>query len=295
MALWLGSLQLVLDKGQEDDWFAATWIRLAAALSLTAMVAFIWRELTVTDPIVNLRVLKNRNFTAGTLIIALYGLVLYGVTAILPLFLQTLLGYPALQSGLAVSPRGLGSFISMFVAGRLVNVVDNRVLLAIGFVILAISAAMLGQLNLDIAMSSVAWPNVINGFATGFIFVPLTTLAMGTLRKQEMGNATGVYNLMRNLGGSVGIAMVTTLLARGAQVHQFMLAGHLSPENPIFQRDLDVLQQATSNQQGYGLIYAELIRQSTLLAYMDDFRLLAGLALATIPLILIFHRPRKQR
>ena len=294
MALWLGSLQLILDKGQEDDWFAATWICATTALSLVAMAAFIWRELTVADPIVNLRVLKNRNFSVGTLITAVYGVILYGVTAMLPLFLQTLLAYPALQSGLAVSPRGLGSFLSMFVVGRLVSVVDNRVLLAFGLIILAISAAMLGQINLEIAMSSVAWPNVINGFAAGFIFVPLTTLAMGTLRKREMGNATGIYNLMRNIGGSVGIAVVTTLLARGAQMHQSILVGHLSMANPAFQQELTTLQQGVTTQQAYGLIYTELIRQSTLLAYMDNFRLLAGLALATLPLILFFQRVRRK-
>jgi DHA2 family multidrug resistance protein len=294
MALWLGSLQLILDKGQEDDWFAATWICATTALSLAAMAAFIWRELTVADPIVNLRVLKNRNFTVGTLITAVYGVILYGVTALLPLFLQTLLRYPALQSGLAVSPRGLGSFLSMFVVGRLVSLVDNRLLLAFGLIILAISAAMLGQINLEIAMSSVAWPNVINGFASGFIFVPLTTLAMGTLRKREMGNATGIYNLMRNIGGSVGIAAVTTLLARGAQVHQSILVGHLSAANPAFQQELGALQQGVTTQQAYGLIYAQLIRQSTLLAYMDNFRLLAGLALAAIPLILLFQRARRK-
>ena len=302
MALSLGALQLVLDKGQEDDWFAATWICVATALSLIAMAAFIWRELGVADPIVNLRILKNRNFSAGTLITAVYGVVLYGITAMLPLFLQTLMGYPAFQSGLAVTPRGVGSFLSMFVAGRLVNVVDNRVLLAIGFIILAISSAMLGQINLEIAMSSVAWPNVLNGFAGGLIFVPLTTLAMGTLRKREMGNATGVYNLMRNIGGSVGIAAVSTMLARGAQIHQSILGSHLSAENPIFQQRLQALQEGvtsgagpvTSTQQAYGLIYAGLIRQSTLLAYIDNFRLLAGLALATIPLILIFQRVRRK-
>jgi DHA2 family multidrug resistance protein len=294
MALWLGSLQLVLDKGQEDDWFAATWICATAALSLAAMAAFIWRELAVADPIVNLRVLKNRNFSVGTLITAVYGVILYGVTILLPLFLQTLLRYPALQSGLAVTPRGLGSFLSMFVVGRLVSVVDNRLLLAFGLVILAISAAMMGQINLEIAMSSVAWPNVINGFASGFIFVPLTTLAMGTLRKREMGNATGIYNLMRNIGGSVGIAVVTTLLARGAQVHQSILVGHLSAANPAFQQELGALQQGVTTQQAYGLIYTELIRQSTLLAYMDNFRLLAGLTLATLPLILFFQRVRKK-
>ena len=143
-------------------------------------------------------------------------------------------------------------------------------------------------------MSSVAWPNAINGFATGFIFVPLTTMAMGTLRKREMGNATGIYNLMRNIGGSVGIAVVTTLLARGAQTHQSILVGHLSAGNPAFQREFGAFEQGVTTRQAYGLVYSELIRQSTLLAYMDNFRLLAGLALATLPLILFFQRVRKK-
>jgi DHA2 family multidrug resistance protein len=190
MAIWLGALQLVLDKGQEADWFATGWIRWTAAVSLVALVGFVVREFTSREPIVQLRILGNRNFTVGTLIAALYGFTFYGVIAMLPLFLQTLLGYSALDSGLAVSPRGLGSLLSMIVVAVLVNYVDGRILLACGFAIFGYSTLLLSHINLGISMGSVAVPNFINGFAGGFVFVPLTTMTMGLLRKQEIGNAS---------------------------------------------------------------------------------------------------------
>jgi MFS transporter, DHA2 family, multidrug resistance protein len=294
MALWLGALQLVLDKGQEADWFGAGWIVAVTALSGAAMIVFIWRELSTHEPIVDLRALKDRNFATGTLLTAAYGVVLYGITAMLPLFLQTLLGYPALQSGLAVSPRGIGSLISMFVVGRLVALIDNRLLLAIGFGILAFSSFLFSHINLDIAMSNVTWPAIVNGFATGFIFVPLTTLTMATLKKHEMGNATGIYNLMRNLGGSFGIAAVTTLLARGAQTHQNVLVGHVVAGNPALENELHILHGAGAPPlQAYALLYQQVIRQATLLAYADNFRLMAAMALCCIPLVILFHGVRK--
>src|ERR1035437_4331076 len=242
MAIWLGTLQLVLDKGQEADWFAAPWIRWTAAVSTLALISFIMREFTSREPIVQLRILGNRNFLVGTVITCLYGFVLYGVTAILPLFLQTLMGYSAMESGLTVTPRGMGSLLSMIVVGILVNYIDGRILLACGFAIFGYSSLLLSHINFAISMGSVAWPNFINGFAGGFVFVPLTTMAMGLLRKQEIGNAAGIYNLMRNIGGSIGIASVTTLLVRGAQTHQKYLAANVSAGNPTAMALLQGLQ-----------------------------------------------------
>ena len=181
----------MLDKGQEADWFEADWIRWIAAVSVIALVGFIFREFAYREPIVQLRVLGNRNFSVGTLITGLYGFVLYGVTAMLPLFLQTLMGYPALDSGLAVSPRGVGSLLSMIVVGTLVNYVDSRLLLAFGFGILGYSALLLSHVNLSISMVSIALPNIINGFAGGFIFVPLTTMAMGGCARKKSAMRPG--------------------------------------------------------------------------------------------------------
>ncbi len=302
MAVWLGTLQLLLDKGQEADWFGATWIRWTAVISLIALIGFIVREFTSRDPIVQLRILANRNFGTGTLINVTYGFVLYGLTALLPLFLQTLMGYPALDSGLAVSPRGIGSIVSMMVVGWLVNRVDGRLLLACGFGIMGYSIYLLSHINLGISMASVALPNLINGFAGGFIFVPLTTMTMGRLRKEEIGNAAGIYNLMRNIGGSVGIASVTTFLERGSQTHQGYLAANVTAGTPAVVAMLNGLQAKFSSggtdpygahQKALGTLYANLQQQASLLAYGDNFRLLGFLSLLCIPLALFFRRVRK--
>jgi DHA2 family multidrug resistance protein len=298
MAVWLGALQFLLDKGQEADWFAAVGIRWIAAVSAIALTGFILREFASREPIVQLRVLAGRNFLVGTLITGLYGFVLYGVTAMLPLFLQTLMGYPALDSGLAVSPRGVGSILSMVVVGTLVGYIDGRLLLACGFGILGYSILLLSRVNLEISMVSVILPNIINGFATGFIFVPLTTMTMGRLRKEEIGNAAGIYNLVRNIGGSVGIATITTFLVRGSQIHQNYLVANVVGASPAAREMLRGLETRfslggadayTAHQMALGALYGTVQRQASLLAYADNFRLLGFLSLLCIPLALFFH------
>jgi DHA2 family multidrug resistance protein len=302
MAVWLGTLQLILDKGQEADWFGSRWICWLGAVSVLAMGGFVLREFGHREPIVQLRVLGNRNFWVGTVITGLYGFVLYGATAMLPLFLQTLMGYPALDSGLAVSPRGLGSILSMVVAGFLANRVDGRIMMGFGFGVLGWSILLLCRVNLDITMVSVALPNLLNGFASGFIFVPLTTMTMGRLRPEEVGNAAGIYNLMRNLGGSVGIATITTMLVRGAQFHQNHLAASMVAGGPAMTVRLQGLQSrllaggidlSAAHSRALGLLYGTLRQQALLMAYLDDFRILGCLALACIPLALLFQRVRK--
>jgi DHA2 family multidrug resistance protein len=303
MALWLGSLQLVLDKGQEADWFEADWIRWTFAVSLIAFVAFVARELANTEPIVQLHVLRNWNFAIGTIVTGLYGFVLYSSTALLPLFLQTLLGYPALDSGLAVSPRGVGSMLSMIVAGVLANKIDSKLLLTFGFAMLGVSMMLLSDVNLGIAMTSVIVPNVLSGFAIGFIFVPLTTMAMGRLQKHEIGNAAGIYNLIRNIGGSVGIAASTALLVRKEQLHQTYLAANLTTSDWLPQSILHGLQSKlmlagtdpiTAQHKALGAMYQNLTQQASLLAYVDNFRMLGFLSLLCIPIALLLQSVRKQ-
>ena len=301
MALWLGSLQLALDKGQEADWFEATWIRWVTALSVAAFLGFIARELLCRDPIVQLHALLDRNFRTGTLITGLFGVLLYGVTAFLPLFLQTVLGYSALDSGLAVSPRGLGAMAAMAVVGVLMNRIDSRALLATGLVIFAVSTLVLSHINLGISMGAVAWPNFWNGFGGGFVFVPLTTLAMSRLRKQEMGNAAGIYNLVRNIGGSIGIAALTANQVRGAQIHQSYMGANLTANNPVAANAIQGLaarfqaggaNAVLAHQEAMGAVYGRLQQQAAVLAYADNFRLLGYLALGCIPLLFMMSRPR---
>jgi DHA2 family multidrug resistance protein len=299
MAVGLAAMQLVLDKGQDEEWFASNWIIGATVLAVVTLVGFVVWELRVKEPIVNLRVFIDRNFAVGTALMAAMGAVLYGSIALLPLFLQTMMGYPATTSGMAVSPRGFGSVASMLIVGRLVGKIDSRVMIIFGFSLLAYSTWLLAGINLDIAMSNVIWPNIISGFAMGFIFIPLTTTAMGTLPNSQLGNASGIFNLMRNTGGSIGIALVTTMLARGAQTHQAAMVSHLTPYDPAFQQRMQQIQGALGAhgggnvmQQAYMAIYGTLVKQSMLMSFIDNFRLLAFLCLLCIPGALFFKRVR---
>ena len=233
LALWLGALQIMLDKGEQDAWFESESIRWMAIISVISFVCFVIRETTSRHPLVDLRVLTNRNFAVGLLMITLVGAVLYGTTAALPIFLQTLLGYSALQSGLALSPRGIGAFCTTIIIGRIIGKVKNRYLILIGFSLLAISSFWLGHINMAISPRAVIWPSVLNGISVSFIFVPLTTVAMGHLRQDQMPNATGLFNLMRNLGGSFGIAAVTTLLSREAQIRHVSLVENFSSTSDL--------------------------------------------------------------
>jgi DHA2 family multidrug resistance protein len=301
LAVWLGTLQVILDRGQQEDWFASEWIRWFMVISALCFLGFVVREFRTRHPIVDLRVLKNRNFAAGVLMIMTLGAVLYGTTAALPIFLQTLMGYPALQSGLALSPRGLGAFVTTFIVGRLVGRVRNRVLVVIGFSLLAASSFWLGQIDLQIGLWNVIWPSVLNGVAISFIFTPLTTAAVGHLRQDQMGNATGVYNLMRNLGGSFGIALVSTLIVRRAQAHQALMMGHLTPFDPVYVQSLAAITRALTPQSGpvlahaqaQGLLYGTALNQAALWAFVENFRLFGVFCLACLPLVFLFKRVRK--
>jgi DHA2 family multidrug resistance protein len=300
MAVALGTLQLVLDKGQEDDWFEATWICVTSGVCVLSFVAFIIRELRVQHPIIDLRVLRDRTFAVGTFMMAAIGVVLYSVTVMLPLFLQTLVNYPALQSGLALSPRGLGSITAMLTAGLLVAHVDARILIGLGILLLVQSCFDLGQFTLQVSTAAVIPPTILNGFAIGMIFVPLTAIAMAKLPKEELGNATGIFNLMRNIGGSVGIALLATFLARDAQRHQALLIGNLTPFNPVYQQWLSNAQAALAArgathpaEQALAVIYGTLLQQCSFAAFIDSFRLLAWFSLACFPTVFFFRHVRE--
>jgi DHA2 family multidrug resistance protein len=298
LAVWLATMQIVLDKGQEADWFGANWVCWFTVISVATFIGFIAWEFFVEHPLVDLRVFKNRNFTVGLILMTSLAGTLYGTTALLPLFLQTVMGYPALQSGYAMAPRGVAAFFTTWCVGRLVGKIRMRWMLCFGFAMLATSSFMLSDINLQVSMSSVIWPSVINGIAISFIFVPLTTATMSQLGQSQIGNASGLYNLMRNLGGSIGIAFVTTMLARGAQRHQALMVGHLTAANPAFTHRLAAAKHffaqhtdvATAQHQAYSAIYNVLDQQAHLWAFVDNFRIFGLLALCAIPLIFLFKR-----
>ncbi|HWF37704.1 MAG TPA: DHA2 family efflux MFS transporter permease subunit [Candidatus Acidoferrales bacterium] len=302
LAVWLAALQIILDKGQEDDWFGAIWIRYAVVILITAFIAFLVWELTYKKPLVDLRIFTNRNFAIGCLLIALFGVVIYGIVTILPLFFQTLLGYTALAAGWAVSPRGVGAIFAMPLVGVLSERVDSRWLIAIGFGGVGACTMWLGNVSLQIGEFSMFWAIILSGFFIGFVFVPLVTMAMGRLPNELLGNAAGLYNLLRNVGGSIGISVVNTLLVRRAQVHQSQIAHDITPGTPDVQQRLHAIANAlslrsdpvTAMKRAAKLIELSVMQQSQLWAYIDDFRYLALLCFACIPLAFALQRVRSR-
>lgn len=301
MAIWLGTLQISLDKGQQDNWLSAVWLRWFLGTSAVAMVAFIVRELWTDHPIVNLRVLRDRNFAVSAAMFGLFGTVLYALVTLQPLFLQTLMGYNAMDAGLTITPRGIGLFAALFIVGALVQRVDARILVAFGFGMVGLSSYLFSRMTLQVAMSNIVPANIANGFGSGFLFVPLAVLAVATLRNEEIGNATGIQNLVRNIGGSIGLSMVSTMLARLSQAHQAMMVGDLSPLKLQYQQHLATLQHLFEQrysapdalERGRAFLYQALTQQASYWSYMDIFYLLMWICFACVAGVLLYRKPKK--
>ncbi len=299
LALWLGCLQIILDKGQEDDWFGATWIRYAAVLLVVGFVLFLIRQFRHDHPLVNLKVFRNRNFAIGCVLIGIFGAAIYGLVTLLPLLYQELLGYNALAAGVAVSPRGVGAIVAMPIIGLLTARVDNRWLIALGFALFGISSLWFGRVNLGISQWSFVWAIIISGFGSGCIFVPLSTTAMAGLKNEEIGNASGLYNLMRNIGGSIGISIVNTIVARHEQLHRNELVHSVAPTSITFQEQVTNLRHyleaqgfstADALQKAYGLVNVQVRQQARLWAYVDDFRYMALMCFLCIPIVFLLKK-----
>ena len=300
LVIWIGCLQIMLDKGQDEDWFSSMFIRWLATGASVGLFAFLFWELRVKDPIVELRILSDRNLAIAVFLMSVIGAILFSTTAVLPRFLQTLLGYSALQSGLVLSPRGIGAIVGSIIAGQILSKtkIDGRIWMAQGALVLALSMMMFGSLSLEIAPGNVIWPIVISGFAIPSIFVPMSTFSVATVPKEAMGDATGLTSLVRNLGGSVGISLITTFVARGTQAHQALLVNHLTPHSRIYLERLNQMQTifaphsgpVTTHSQAYGLMYQTLQQQAALWAYIDQFRMLAIVCVLLAPIIFLYKR-----
>jgi len=299
LVVWLGALQIVLDKGQEDDWFSAPWIRWTVALAAVAFVTFLIQQWRDPHPITNLRVFKDRNFALGCLVMTLFGGVIYGLVAILPLFYQTVMGYSARSAGLAVSPRGIGAVCIMPVIAFLTSRIDTRWLITIGFLGFAGSAIWMSQLTLNISQWSLLTPIILSGACSGMVFVPLATTAMATLRNEMIGNASGLFNLLRNVGGSVGISVVNTLISRRQQIHRAELSRYITNSAP-FDSALNfykgAVQPYTDPQiatgRAYALIDRSLNQQSVIYSYVDDLRYISVVCLLCIPVVMMLKKAK---
>jgi len=303
LIVWTGCLQIILDKGQEDDWFGAIWIRWAALLLVISFSWFVWHSWRAKNPLVDLRVLKNRNFMLGCVLILLFGVSIYSTVTVLPLFYQELLGYTAFTAGIVVAPRGVGSIVAMPVIAWLSERVDSRYLLTFGFTVFAVTTFYIGSITTDISPWTLLIPILITGFGIGFIFVPITTQAYGMLPREQIGAASGLYNLMRNIGGSIGISVASTLLARRATAHQNELTNYVPLSGQQFQLALQTRMQALATHFGAGhtqypaqvQLYQELQYQATDWAFVDVFRWLSLLCLGGAVLVWFFKRVQKGR
>ena len=232
----IGSLQILLDKGQEDDWFGSQFITVLAVLAVIGLTGLIIRELKTAHPVMDLGVFRYRSFAIGTSLMTAVGLVLYGSTVLLPLLMQEVLGFTATRAGITNVPRGMASFIAMPFIGYLTSKVDPRKLLGIGFVAGAIAMFQLSRLTLVVGFWDFWWPLVVQGASLGLVFVPLTTATNDPVPLDRMGNATSIFNLMRNIGASIGISIVETVQYRKQQMHTNILGAHVDAANPVTQR-----------------------------------------------------------
>jgi DHA2 family multidrug resistance protein len=290
----------VCDKGQEDDWFGSSLICWMALICIVFFAAWIIRELNARSPLVNLRIFLDRNFAVGCLLVGLFGACVYGVTTILPLFFQTLLGYDATSAGLAVAPRGLGAMISSMTVGVIVSRVDSRKLIAAGFVIFGLTSYWTSNMSLQLGPVSLFWPILLSGTALGLIFVPLSGTALGTLPQEQLGNGSALFNLIRNVGGSIGISAVNTVAQRRLQSHRGELVRSLGGARPVVQHSINSLTAVMQRhvgprlamQRAYGELQGILDNQAQLWAYIDDFRYMALLCAGCVLAVMLLKRTK---
>ena len=301
LALGFGTLQVVLDTGQRKDWFSSNYIRLFAMCCVIGLVSLVIRELRIEKPVVDLRALVNRSFSTGVFLISMLGFVLYASLVLLPIYLQTLLGYPALNAGLALSPRGVGSLATTPLAGYLTGKTDPRRLLVFGLALGSATMFKLSGLNLNAGYWDILWPQVFQGVALSFLFIPLMTISMSGIAKEKMGNATSIFNLMRNIGGSFGIASMTTFLARRSQLHQNHLIAKIGATDLTTRKMLQSMQgwfhlrgfdSYTASRKAVAAMYGMVQAHASMLAFVEAFWVMGIMFLLMLPFILLLRNPR---
>jgi DHA2 family multidrug resistance protein len=301
LIVWVGCLQVILGRGQRLDWYSSKLITGLTVVVVPAFMAFMIRELLVKEPVVDLRLWRDRTFALGTIQIATLSFAFYGSIVLIALFAQTIMGYTAYQTGIVIASGAMASVVTMPMAGRLLSFIDARVLIGTGALVSGIGMLLASHLNMEASFWQVMLPRVLLGMGFSWIWVAANTVALAGISKEKMGQASGLFNLSRNLGGSFGIALLTTLLARGSQTHQNHLVAHVT------RWDLDVRERLeafttvfraagsdpfTAEKQALGCLYNEIQVQASMLSFLDDFRLLAILLFAIIPLLLLMKGTR---
>jgi DHA2 family multidrug resistance protein len=303
ISLGLGSMQIILDKGQRDDWLSSGFIRVFFALMLIGIIAGIFWELRQKEPVVDLRMLKNRNFAIATTAMFFLGFVMYASTVLIPQFLQQMLGYTAELAGLALSPGGAVIMCMMPVVGFLVSRVDTRLLIGFGCIVVASSLFVMAGWNLQLDYGHAVRARMLQGLGLAFLFIPINVSAFAYVPREKTNMGTGIINLARNIGASVGIATVTTMLERRTQAHQMRLADHVNTYSAAYHNMLHGTQMkfvsagsslthaATQAQQ---MIYGTVQRQAAMLAFIDNFKMLGVVFFVVLPVLLLLKKPSRQ-
>jgi DHA2 family multidrug resistance protein len=295
LSLGLGALQLLLDRGQQNDWFSSTETWIEAVVAVIAATYFVAH--TVMTPakesFLDYRLLKNQNYVTGLLFIFIVGLVLYATRALTPTMLENLLGYPVATTGLVTAPTGIGTMLAMLIAGRIIGKIDLRLTLLVGFLVTAFALWQMTGYSLDLSESDIVWPGVIQGFGTGLVFVPLSAATFATLSPEMRAQGTSLYSLVRNIGSSIGISLVQTLLTRNTVIAHAALAervtrGSSAWSNPAVAATFDV-----HNSAGAALLDGAVTQQAAMIAYIDDFWFMLFLTLLVTPLLLLIRPPRR--
>ncbi|GLI36629.1 DHA2 family efflux MFS transporter permease subunit [Geobacter hydrogenophilus] len=301
LTVGLGALQIVLDKGQQDDWFNSSFILSCSILSALALIALVYVELKHEHPIINLRLFKDVSFSAGNFVMFMLGFGLYSSIVLIPLFLQTLMGYDATLAGMVLAPGGLATLITMPFVGVALSKYDGRKVILAGLIISAWSMFLMRGFTLEASYWDFVWPRVILGVGLAMLFVPLSTLTLGSIPKVEMGNAAGLYNLLRNVGGSVGIAVAATMLSRQTQFFQNVLVDGVTPYSQVARQKLLMLKQgfmlrgldaASADKASLAAVYGMVQRQAGMLAYNRIFWIVGLTFLGVMPFLLLLRKQK---
>jgi DHA2 family multidrug resistance protein len=296
LSLLIGALQLLLDRGQQNDWFSSTetWIEVI----LMIVMATYFTAHTLMTPahksFVDFRLFRNQNFVTGMLFIFIVGLVLYATRALIPTMLETLLDYPVATTGLVTAPSGVGTMLTMLIAGRLIGRVDLRLMLFVGFTVTAVSLWQMAHYSLDLAQGDIIWPGVIQGIGMGLVFVPLSAATFATLSPEMRAQGTALFSLVRNIGSSIGISLVQTMLVRNTVIAHASLTERLTYSNPAWHNPAVAKAYDLSTLGGAAFLDGSVTQQAAMMAYIDDFWLMLFLTLAVIPLLLLIRPPAAQ-
>jgi DHA2 family multidrug resistance protein len=293
LSLAIGAFQVMLDRGEEMDWFSSGEIVIEAIIAACAAYLFLVHTFTAKDPFVKPALFKDRNFSAGVLFVAIVGLTYYASLALQPPYLQNLMNYPIVTAGLVMGPRGIGTMAAMLAVGRLIGKVDTRLLLAMGLAATAWSFFVMTGWTPDISQFEIIAVGIVQGVGLGFLFVPLSAATLATLSSTNRAEGAGIYSLSRNIGSSVGISVVNVLLTRNTAINHASIAAHVTATNRGFEDAMISSVWNPVTAAGRAALDAMVTRQSEIIAYIDDYKLLMVATLAVLPLLVVFKKPAK--